>query len=43
MMVSVQYFAEGNDENPEDEDRLKSGLAKSTDLEECARCSYAAV
>ena len=31
MMVSVQYFAEGKDENPEDEDRLRSGLAKSTD------------
>ena len=43
MMVSVQYFAEGKGENPEDEDRLRSGLAKGTDLEERARCSYAAL
>ena len=38
MMVSVQYFAEGKGENPDDEDRLRSG-AKSTDLEEYLQIS----
>jgi hypothetical protein len=43
MMVSVQSLAEGKGQNAEDEDRLRSGLAKSSDLEERARCTYAAV
>ena len=36
MMVSVENLAEGKGENPEDEDRLRNWLAKSTDLEESA-------